>query len=120
MNEVKRVCKECNSLMRKVGPFASVVKPGQPYEVHDGSQDYNCVNSNCKACGDSVNFSADEETDWLEKMNALCGCGHTRSLHDHSFGLVSEGQPIPTNVEKDIYCSANDCECEQFIKQETT
>jgi len=56
---------------------------------------------------------------FLNQMQKLCQCEHTRMMHFHGFARIPQGQD-PQAGKKDAECRANNCACKKYSPAEQT
>lgn len=114
--EKEILCELCRKPMREIGPFASNKPEGQPAEKWDGTRKFQCINENCNRYQEIIEINISNLESYLARVQKLCQCGHTRQMHDHRFSKFEDGESIMKG-KKDINCSANDCNCIQYLAQ---
>jgi hypothetical protein len=113
MNIKEITCKSCGEQMRQIGPFARAKDDGDSAHKWDGSFDFQCINVQCENYENIVTVDVSGNT-FIEEMNEMCACAHSRSMHGNLFSLIPDGQSTPI-IQKDKNCEVDDCECTQFV-----
>ncbi len=107
--------------MKRIDSFAYGKPEGQHFHKSDGKVRFQCINRSCDNFGEMVEAKMSYEESYLKKIQKLCECGHTRSMHDNSFSRYGEFEPI-SNGKKDVECHAsnpNNCECKVYTPKES-
>lgn len=57
---MKRYCPECDTVMKKMGSFATVKPEGQPSQKDDGTRNYRCTNERCTQYNKPIKINIDK------------------------------------------------------------